>query len=415
MFPVENQVLLPYLTRDLPGVGGTIKVEPEDFVVDEIPLYPFSGEGDHVFFRIRKRDLSTFDALRKIARTMRLPEEAFGYAGLKDRRGITTQWISLEYGDVPLLENLSVEGVEVLEITRHPHKLKVGHLLGNRFQIRIRDLDPEQAAAGTRILDRLRQRGVPNYYDRQRFGVLRNSHLVGKALLTNDAELLARCILGQNEAGVNARFDEAVECYRRGDVAQAASALPGMFTVEKRYLTVLGRTGDIERAFYSIQGKRRRFFVSAYQSFLFNRLLTDRLDQLDQLVQGDLAYLHRNGRVFLVEDPETEQSRLEDFEISPSGPVYGFQGLMAQGAPGEAETALIRSEGVDLALFNMPGGLKSRGTRRPYRFAIQDPEMTIEGSEATLSFALPKGSYATLVLRELTKNEDPFTLMAMPG
>ena len=121
------------------------------------------------------------------------------------------------------------------------------------------------------------------------------------------------------------------------------------------------------------------------------------------------------GRVFLVEDPETEQARLEDFEISPSGPVYGFQGLLAQGAPGEAETALIRSEGVDLALFNMPGGLKSRGTRRPYRFAIQDPAMTIEGSEATLSFALPKGSYATLVLRELTKNEDPFTLMAMPG
>ena len=90
---------------------------------------------------------------------MRLPEEAFGYAGLKDRRGITTQWISLEYGDVPLLENLSVEGVEVLEITRHPHKLKVGHLLGNRFQIRIRDLDPEQAEAGTRILDLLRKRG----------------------------------------------------------------------------------------------------------------------------------------------------------------------------------------------------------------------------------------------------------------
>jgi tRNA pseudouridine13 synthase len=188
-----------------------------------------------------------------------------------------------------------------------------------------------------------------------------------------------------------------------------------MFTVEKRYLTVLGRTGDPERAFHSIQGKRRRFFISAYQSWLFNRLLIERLDQLDQLVEGDLAYLHRNGRFFLVEDPEVERARLEAFEISPSGPVYGFQGLLAQGAPGEAEQALIRSEGVELGLFNMPGGLKSRGTRRPYRFPLEDPEMTIQGTEATLAFALPRGSYATLVLRELTKNEEPFSLMDMPG
>jgi tRNA pseudouridine13 synthase len=407
-------VELPYLTRDQEGLGGIIKADPEDFVVDEIPRYPFAGEGNHVFFRIRKRDLSTFDAIRKIARAMRLPEEAFGYAGLKDRHAVTTQWVSLEYGDVPLLEKLAVEGVEVLEITRHPHKLRVGHLAGNRFRIRIRDIDPARVESGRRILDVLLRRGVPNYYDRQRFGILKNSHLVGRALLTGDADMLAACILGEGE-GVNERFDEAVAHYRRGEVAAAAEKLPGIFTVEKRYLSVLGRTGDREKALRSIQGKRRRFFISAYQSWLFNRLLVDRLDALDRLVPGDLAYLHRNGRVFAVEDPAAEAERLRAFELSPSGPVYGYQGLLAGGEPGEAERRLLAEEEIELSRFNLGGGLKSRGARRPYRFAVAEPTLEIEGRDALLAFTLPKGSYATLVLRELTKNEEPLGLMERPG
>jgi len=405
---------LPCLTEDLDGIGGVIKQTPEDFQVDEIPLYPFSGEGTHVLFRIWKRDLTTFDAIRKIARTMRLPEEAFGYAGLKDRHAVTTQWLSLEYGDVPLIEKLDVEGVEVLEITRHGHKLKVGHLAGNRFKIRVRGIDPARADAGRRVLEVLARRGVPNYYDRQRFGILANSHLVGKALVKNDADLLARCLLGDTR-GVNARFDEAFVRYQRGELSAAADILPGMFSVEKRYLSVLARTGDRERAFHSIQGKRRRFFVSAYQSYLFNRLLVDRVRRLDRFLVGDLAFLHRNGRVFSVEDPAAEQERLEAFEISPSGPVFGYQGLLAKGAPGEAEAAILEEEGIDLQVFNLPGRLKSRGTRRPYRFQVQNPTVDIEGTDARLAFTLPKGSYATLVLRELTKNEAPWKLMDEPG
>ncbi|MBN2490957.1 MAG: tRNA pseudouridine(13) synthase TruD [Planctomycetes bacterium] len=407
-------MILPHLTGDHEGLGGTIKAEPEDFVVDEIPLYPFAGQGNHVFFRIRKRDLSTFDAVRKIARALRLPEEAFGYAGLKDRHAVATQWLSLEYGDVPLLEQLSVAGVEVLEITRHPHKLRVGHLAGNRFGIRIRGVDPARIASARRILAVLEHRGVPNYYDRQRFGILGNSHLVGRALLTRDADLLAACILGDGGGG-NERFDEALAHYRRGEVTAAAEALPGMFTVEKRYLSVLGRTGDREAALRSIPGQRRRFFVSAYQSYLFNRLLVDRLATLDRLVPGDLAYLHRNGRVFVVEDPAAEAERLRSFEVSPSGPVYGTQGLLASGAPGEAERRLLAEERIDLELFRLPGGLRSRGVRRPYRFPLSAATLEACGADVLVGFTLPKGSYATLVLAELTKAEAPLRLMDLPG
>lgn len=411
---------LPFFTADLDGIGGAIKSEPEHFVVNEVPLYPLSGEGNHVFFKIRKRGISTFDVVRKIARQMRLPEDAFGYAGMKDKQAVTTQWLSLEYGDIPLIEKLDIEGVEVLEITRHENKLKVGHLAGNEFVLRIRGIDTAKKDAAEATLARLKEKGVPNYYDRQRFGILKNSHIVGKAILTDDPDLLAENILGDG-AGNDQRFDAALAHYERGEIGQAAEMLPGLFTVEKRYLSVLARTGDRLKALNSITGKRRRFFVSAYQSYLFNRLLIDRMPAVDELVLGDLAYLHRNGRYFAVDDLDvrTEEGvslpeRLEAFEISPSGPVFGYQGQLAAGEPGEKEQAILVKEGIELESFNLPGGLRSRGARRPYRFGIGDPTLRFEADDAVLTFFLPKGSYATLVLREITKDDDPLGLVEVP-
>lgn len=408
---------LPYLTHDIPGLGGTIKATPEDFVVDEVPLYPFSGEGNHVLFKLKKRGMSTFDAVRKIARTMRLPEDAFSYAGMKDKQAVTTQWLSLEYGDVPLIESLDIEGLEVLEVTRHQNKLKVGHLAGNRFRLRIRDIDESATDAARQTLARLVERGVPNFFDRQRFGLLKNSHIVGKAIVHDDPELLAANILGDGE-GVDERFDAALAHYRAGDHGAAAEALPGLFTVEKRYLAVLGRTKNPRKAMASIQGKRRRFFVSAYQGWLFNRLLIDRIEAIDTIELGDIAWLHRNGAVFRVDDIEHRDEegrslaeRAAAFDISPSGPVYGTQLMLATHRPGEGEAALLEAERLELGAFDLKGGLRSRGVRRPYRFRIETPTLAFADGVAELAFTLPKGSYATLVLREITKNDDPLELV----
>jgi len=130
-----------YLTAHLPGVGGLIKEAPEDFQVTEIPLYQPSGEGEHIYAEIEKKGVTTLEAICRISRGLGIQERDVGYAGMKDARGITRQTLSLPRVDPDTLWSLSLPGIRVLSVTRHRNKLKTGHLAGNVFTIRIRDVD----------------------------------------------------------------------------------------------------------------------------------------------------------------------------------------------------------------------------------------------------------------------------------
>ncbi len=145
----------------------------------------------------------------------------------------------------------------------------------------------------------------------------------------------------------------------------------------------------------------RRLFVSAYQSYLFNRLLAGRIRTLDRLEQGDVAFIHANGAAFLVKDPDVEQPRADRFEISPSGPLYGPKVLLAEGRPGEREQDLLKESGLSLDEFRLRG-IKLKGARRPYRIPLTEVQIGWEDG-LMLSFRLPPGSYATEVLREVMK------------
>lgn len=153
----------PRLTDGLPGLGGAI-VEPEDFVVDEVPAYAPSGEGEHWFVRVRKRRLTTPALEKMLARAAGVSRRDVGYAGRKDRHAVTTQWFSLPVEPVPPDD----DRVELLESARHPHKLRTGHLRGNRFRLRLRDVHPDAAARLPELLETIRP-GLPNYYGGQRF------------------------------------------------------------------------------------------------------------------------------------------------------------------------------------------------------------------------------------------------------
>ena len=161
---------LPYLTGDLPGIGGRIKERLEDFRVEEIPLYEASGEGTHVYFRIVKAGIPTPAAVDRIARHMGVRPHEIGLAGLKDARAIATQMLSLEHADTERLAALSDGQVRVTWTSRHTNKLRPGHLAGNRFSIRIRGAGAAELEPARRVLDVLCRRGVPNYFGRQRFG-----------------------------------------------------------------------------------------------------------------------------------------------------------------------------------------------------------------------------------------------------
>ena len=151
--------------------------------MEEIPLYQPCGEGEHVYLRIEKRDLSTMEAVRILGHKLGRPPREFGYAGLKDRKGVTQQTISLGGVSVDEVRSLELEKIEILSVKRHLNKLRLGHLKGNRFRIRIRGVAADAEELAEPIFRLIGELGLPNYFGPQRFGNRGDSHWIGRAFL----------------------------------------------------------------------------------------------------------------------------------------------------------------------------------------------------------------------------------------
>ena len=352
--------------------------KPEDFIVEELPLYEPTGTGTHTFFAIRKRDLGTLEAINRIARDLQVHTRQFGYAGLKDKNAITTQVLSVE-GVLPeRVLGIEQPDIEVLWAERHPHKLRVGHLRGNRFQIILRDIPHDALPLVESVMKRMATEGVPNRFGTQRFGNKNDSHLVGKALVKADWETVMHYMLTDN-----AQQDD--------DVA-------------RRVQRELARK-PVERVIMGIPHRLRKLYLSAYQAHLFNCILEKRLPNLGKLLEGDIAVKHDNGAPFLVTDATVEQPRADAFEISPSGPIFGYKMRLPAGDVLTLETSLLADEGVRFEAFRKVVGIRLPGTRRPLRMQMQLHEVSAVNSEGIrLGFTLPVGGYATVVLEELMSN-----------
>ena len=395
---------LPFLTADLPGVGGTLKDRPEDFVVDEIPLYPALGVGDHAYARIEKTGLSTREAVRRMAQHLGIPESAVGCAGLKDARAVARQTLSFERVPPARLEGLALPGIRVLCVKRHRNKLRPGHLAGNRFEIRVRGVDPDAEARTAAVLRVLLARGLPNGFGPQRFGTRGDTHLVGRAILRRDFDGAVALLCGRpSPLERDPRVLEARRRFDAGDLEGARDSFPPSFATERRVLERLRQGGSAQVAVKAVPKPVRRFFVSAFQSALFNRVVAERLDAIDRLEAGDLAWIHGKGAVFRVEDPEREQPRCDAFEVSPSGPVFGTKMVAPAGAPGGREARVLADEGLAPADFAVEGVDRFEGERRPLRVPVGEPAFRVEGEDLLLAFSLPRGSYATNLLAEIMK------------
>ncbi|MDJ0846764.1 MAG: tRNA pseudouridine(13) synthase TruD [Myxococcota bacterium] len=310
---------------------------PDDFRVDEVPLYAPSGEGGHTFVHVEKRCRSTEEVARALARAAGVAPRDVGYAGRKDRFAVTTQWFSVPGLPPEQARRLELPGVRVLAADAHPHKLRTGQLRANRFAITLRDPGAPFAALG-RNLARLVERGMPNRFGEQRFG-------------------------------------------REGDNAERGRGLlAGSLRVRDR--------------------REARFLVSAFQAEVFNAVLADRAPDFDRVQRGDVAVVHESGGLFLVEDPEREAPRAAAFEISPTGPVFGTRVRRPEGLPGERERAILAEHGIDESL-RPPRGLRLRGGRRALRVQPQEARLAELREGVQLEFTLPPGSYATVLVEEL--------------
>ena len=393
-----------YVTAELPGIGGSYKETPADFEVEELPLYPRSGVGEHLYLWIEKSGISTSELISRLARELQLNERDIGYAGLKDSRALTRQWLSVPATKLAKLDDLHLNTARVLDIQRHTNKLRPGHLAGNRFSICIRNISTDAAPRAEAILEVLHHQGVPNRFGEQRYGVLGNSARLGLHLLRADYAEFCRELLGDPQQISHPKWKKAALAYRQEHLEQALKHLPGSMRIEQHLLRDLLRGKSHEQAVLGLLKHRLRFFLSALQSRYFDLLLDQRIDALGKLQDGDIAYKHVNGACFRVDSAAAEQPRADIFEISPTAPLFGYKVMLAEQEPGVAENNLLTAQQITLDSWKSRRGLSMPGERRPLRVPLELPKITTATDDSlTLEFSLPKGSYATSVVAELTK------------
>lgn len=312
-------------------------------MVEELPAYEPTGEGGHTFVWIEKRLRTTEEVARALARAAGVPARDIGYAGRKDRFAVTRQYFSAP-GLAPA-EALALElpGARVLAAAEHPHKLRTGHLRGNRFDLRVGGVSEQAAERARTEARRVEAIGLPNRFGQQRFG-------------------------------------------RDGSNPEKARRL---------------LAGEPVRA----DRRQARFLVSALQSAVFNAVLEARVLPLDQVEAGDLARKTDSGGLFLVEDVETENLRAQRFEISATGPIFGTRVEQPAGVVADRERDAMRAQGVDPDDLRAPRGVRMRGARRPLRVPVGGLQLEVEPDALRLRFELPSGSFATVLLEELLGTE----------
>lgn len=408
---------LAYVTPEIPGIGGVMRQRDEDFLVEELPLYDPCGYGEHIYLLLEKRKLSTQQLVQIVAKHFGVLPRAIGYAGMKDKHAITRQVMSVhvpgkKLADFPSLQH---ERVAVMWADMHTNKLRLGHLRGNRFSIRVRNVPATAVLTANRVIKSLAERGVPNYFGEQRFGIRLNNHELGRLDLLGDWRGLLDALLGPDE-----RFPRvnsaARKCYASGDFENAYKAFPYIQQAERYALRMLSRRRSPKQAVFAINRIDRQFWVSAFQSAMFNRLVAERMNEpggLATLREGDLAYRHDNGAVFRVTAEELAKpelvERLAQFEISPSGPLWGSRMTRAEGVTGQREDAALADAGVPMEALDRAARHFSclSGSRRAMRIPLKDPEIEGGGDEhgsyVRCAFELPAGSFATVVMREIMK------------
>lgn len=348
--PPEIDLSLPYITDELEGVGGKIRARPENFVVDEIPLYEPTGTGHHLYINITKTNLTTRDVQLQLADLFQLRPQNIGTAGLKDKYAVTTQTFSVLLKNRGICAEEAVKRIEdridvkVNWARFHDNKLRAGHLIGNRFKVIITDIQLPRGKAferATSIADAIHKWGVPNYYGEQRIG------------------------------------DDGAK------IRDGWEILHGEKTFNDRWLSKL--------------------LVATYQSYLCNRYIAERVRRglFSSLLLGDIAKKHETGGIFWVNDVNAEQSRYDAKEISFTAPIYGYKMSKPFG-----ESAVLEAEIFERAETSMDAfkKMKITGTRRFGRLT-PSVEVTENNLGLQLSFLLHKGGFATTLLREFMKNE----------
>lgn len=427
----ERAVGLGFYLSTTPPVTASIKARPEEFRVREISSYPLPApDGPYVVLRIVSRNWEQHELGERIAQRLGLPPHAVAWAGTKDRRAVTERLASYRGSDLPT--DLGLRDVEIVEAYRARDGLVLGHHYGNSFTVRVGAVGLAEAAEPLlRTAERqlIAAGGLPNLFGLQRFGEVRPvTHEVGRALVRQGPAAAVEVYLTAVPPNGEGPGDEARRAYAMThDAERALREFPPTFRFERQLLDHLARGHTAERALRALSRELRQLFVHAYQAWIFNRWVTARHRaglSLTEPLDGDtLLRVARDGTVpgtspipVTADNAPEARSLVAKGRARIAGPLAGFETPAGRGEPGALLDAILEEEAVARAAFQLPAApeVASRGTWRPLMVPVpplgisrHDPDgvpgESPDDRSVWLTFALPKGAYATVLLRELLK------------
>jgi len=437
-----------YVTQS-PGVGGRIRQLLDDFMVEELlvdgslaevspPVEPWepAGEGQYLICVLVKRRWDTFLAVREVAQRLRISQKRIRFAGIKDTKALTAQHISLQN-----VSPSKVLDVQIKDITLYPQRFSKERVYsqlikGNRFHITVRGIDHPVSVIEERtktVQDEIeRLGGVPNFFGHQRFGTIRpNTHQVGKHLTRGDAERAALVFLAEPSIHEHPEAREARQRLQDNlDFGEALECFPRFLRYERFMLRHLAKyPRDFVGAFRELPRRLRKLFVQAYQSYLFNRFLSERIRRgipLDEPQIGDYTIkLDEHGLPTEEYDQatatniQTIEDAVKEGKLCVAAPLIGPDQPPSKGVQGEIEQEILENENVTPEKFQlsfMPEATaegRVRAVLNPVWNLVQEEiaeDKENEGKQMMkLGFNLNRGSYATVVLREFMKPQNLIT------
>ncbi|MFD1564049.1 tRNA pseudouridine(13) synthase TruD [Haloarchaeobius amylolyticus] len=447
--PTEQAVGMDHYVSETDGVGGRLRADDEHFRVRELERFdtePVDAPTDaypHLVFRATLQGWDTNDFAARLSDALGISRERVNWAGTKDKYAVTTQLFSV-YGADPE-EIPEIDGVDIEVLGRAGRNLEFGDLAGNAFELVISD--PERPGNAAVITDELHEFGglegqgsddsgdttsigVPNFFGQQRFGSRRPvTHEVGLAIARGDWEGAVMAYLGNpTDAEPESTQEARAFVEETRDWQEALERVPNRLRYERSMIHALaehdGEPGPAQfrAALERVPSNLQRLFVHAAQSYAFNLMLSERLERglpFDRPVEGDVVCFSDTDAPDGLELPDPDRlQRVDERRVNSvtrhcergrafvTAPLVGTETKLADGEQGEIERAVLDDLGLEPADFDLPGEFHSTGTRRAI---LLRTDLSLETDPLTLSFALPKGAYATVVSREYLK-VDPIHL-----
>lgn len=428
---VERKMGIDLYCTDTNGIGGVLRQETDDFIVREITNREEGDSGKYLVLEITKTNWDMHHLIRDMSRKLGISQKRIGFAGTKDKRAKTTQKISIYDMSEEDIENFYLKDVELKVIGRSNRSLGLGDLYGNEFRITIRDIDlkPDELEENLkRTTDEINEfGGVPNFFGIQRFGAIRPiTHMVGEQLLQSDFEKASLIYIAQSFPDEQDDVKEARDyvCETR-DFVEGLKTYPLRLRYERAMMHYLVENpGDFAGSFSVLSENISRMFIHAYQSYIFNRIICKRIElglPLDEARPGDIiCFKNKEGLPDVTKMQKSTEENVDGMNnllrrrrAFVTAPLVGYNTEFASNVPGDIEKEIYNETGMAQEAFRMKqmSALASKGLRREMLlycdpvFETGEDELNPGKSKAILTFSLPKGSYATTVLREYMKVE----------